>query len=169
VLAYSRSVTAIDPAHFRQTLGHFPTGVTIVTGLDASGAPQGLTIGSFTSVSLDPALVGFLPGRSSVSWDAIAPTGAFCVNILAADQAELCWKFARESDGRFDGIEWTAAASGSPILPGVVGWIDCTVESTYDMGDHWFVLGAVNELIHHDADDAMVFFRGKVGGFQRSA
>lgn len=157
----------IDSARFRQVLGHFPTGVTIVTGLSPSGEPGGLTIGSFASVSLDPPLVGFLPGLSSKSWPEIAPTGAFCVNILAPDQGELCWRFARESGGRYDGVEWTPAPSGSPILPGVIGWIDCSVEHVYEMGDHWFVLGRVEEL-HHEPDvpDAMVFFRGKVSSIQ---
>lgn len=157
--------SSIDPMTFRQVLGHFPTGVTVVTGLDGSGAPQGLTIGSFTSVSLDPPLVGFLPGMNSTSWPAIAESGSFCVNILGADQADLCWKFAKEAEGRFEGIGWVPAPTGSPILPGVVGWIDCDVEAVHEMGDHWFVLGRVRELAHAaDVSDAMVFFRGKVAG-----
>lgn len=156
-------MTTIDPNRFRQVLGHFPTGVTIVTGLGADGRPGGLTIGSFTSVSLDPPLVGFLPGFSSKSWPEIAASGSFCVNILGPDQADLCWRFAKESEGRYDGLAWVPAPSGSPILPGVVGWIDCSVEHVYEMGDHWFVLGRVEEL-HHEPEvgDAMVFFRGKV-------
>jgi flavin reductase (DIM6/NTAB) family NADH-FMN oxidoreductase RutF len=156
-------VANIDSAQFRKVLGHFPTGVTVVTGLDPEGRPTGLTIGSFTSVSLDPPLVGFLPGRSSTSWPAIEPSGRFCVNVLGADQAELCWRFAKESAGRFDEIDWVPAPSGAPILPGTVAWIDCTIEQVYEMGDHWFVLGRVTELAHADeVDDAMVFFRGKV-------
>ena len=156
---------SIDSAKFRQVLGHFPTGVTVITAVDADGTPVGFTIGSFVSVSLDPPLVGFLPGFSSKSWPEIAPSGSFCANILGADQGELCWRFAKESEGRFDGVDWTAAPSGSPILPGVIGWIDCTVEQTYEMGDHWFVLGRVQALHHEaDVDDAMIFFRGKVSG-----
>lgn len=153
----------IDSAQFRRVLGHFPTGVTVVTGLDADGEPNGLTIGSFTSVSLDPPLVGFLPGRSSTSWPAIAPSGHFCVNVLGADQSDLCWRFAKEAAGRYEGVEWVPAPSGSPILPGAVAWIDCAIEQVYEMGDHWFVLGRVTELAHaDDINDAMVFFRGKV-------
>jgi flavin reductase (DIM6/NTAB) family NADH-FMN oxidoreductase RutF len=155
----------IDPITFRQVLGHFPTGVTVVTGLDGGGQPNGLTIGSFTSVSLDPPLVGFLPGKSSASWPAIAESGAFCVNILGSDQADLCWRFAKDVDGRYDGVEWVPAPTGSPILPGVVAWIDCAVEHVYEMGDHWFVLGRVREMAHAaDVSNAMVFFRGKVAG-----
>lgn len=152
-----------DTARFRQVLGHFPTGVTIVTGLSASGEPGGLTIGSFCSVSLEPPLVGFLPGVSSRSWADIAPGGSFCVNILGADQGDLCWRFAKESEGRFDGIDWQKAPSGSPILPGVIGWIDCSTEQVIEMGDHWFVLGRVGDLhCEENVSDAMTFFRGKV-------
>lgn len=158
-------MSTFDSARFRQVLGHFPTGVTVVTGLSASGEPGGLTIGSFCSVSLEPPLVGFLPAVKSRSWADIQPSGSFCVNILGADQADLCWRFAKESEGRFEGIDWRKAPSGSPILPGVIGWIDCRTEQVIEMGDHWFVLGAVQALHCEDGvADAMTFFRGKVAG-----
>lgn len=99
----------------------------------------------------------------------MAESGTFCVNILGADQADLCWRFAKEPPegddgaGKFDGIAWTAAASGAPVLDGVIGWIDCTVESVHDVGDHYFVVGRVTDLGHAtEVSDAMVFFRGKV-------
>lgn len=158
---------AFDSARFRQVLGHFPTGVTIVTGLAPGGEPGGLTIGSFASVSLDPPLVGFFPGINSKTWPEMAASGSFCANILGADQGELCWRFAKESAGRFEGIDWIPAPSGSPILPGVIGWIDCSIEQTYEMGDHWFVLGRVNDLhCADDVNDAMIFFRGKVSAIR---
>ena len=157
-----------DSRRFRDVLGHLPTGVTVVTGVDKSGRPQGITIGSFVSVSLEPPLVGFLPTTSSRSWQAIAESGSFCVNILGADQADLCWRFAKEpaeGESRFEGIAYTPAGTGSPILPGVVGWIDCAIERVVEAGDHVFVVGAVHMLAHRpDVDDAMVFFRGKVAG-----
>ena len=165
----------IDPRTFRDVLGHFPTGVTVVTGLDSAGQPQGITIGSFVSVSLDPPLVGFLPGKSSRSWPQMAATGKFCVNILGAEQSEACWRFAKEpvedaqgrAPSKFDGIEWQPAGSGSPILADVIGWIDCSVDSVHDVGDHWFVVGKVTGLGHaSDVNDAMVFFRGKVASVQ---
>jgi len=77
---------SFDSKEFRQVLGHFPTGVVIISGLDGAGKPQGLTIGSFSSISLDPPLVGFFPGLNSKSWPAIAESGFFCVNVLAASQ-----------------------------------------------------------------------------------
>lgn len=164
---------SVDGRRFRDVLGHFPTGVTVVTGVDAQGAPHGITIGSFVSVSLDPPLVGFLPGKNSRSWPLIAESGAFCVNILAAGQDDLCWRFAKEpgegEDSKFSGVSWSTSTLGSPVLPGVIGWIDCTVESVSEAGDHWFVMGRVVDLAHEaDVSDAMVFFRGKVTGVARS-
>lgn len=161
------SDSQIDTRHFRNVLGHFPTGVTVVTGLDAAGAPHGITIGSFVSVSLDPPLVGFFPGIASKSWQAIAESGSFCVNILGAGQDELCWKFAKELNAgemsKFVGVDWIASSTGSPILPGIVGSINCLIESAHEAGDHLFVIGRVLGMSHaEDVTDAMVFFRGKV-------
>ena len=100
----------IDPMKYRRVLGHFPTGVTIITGID-DGRPIGFTIGSFASVSLDPPLVGFLPMISSDRWQEIMLTKAFCVNVLAHDQAELCWQFAKSSvENPFEGVSWTPGA-----------------------------------------------------------
>jgi len=162
---------AFDAGHFRMVMGHFPTGVTIVTGHSPSG-PTGFTIGSFTSVSLDPPLVGFLPQTDSVTWEMIAPSGRFCVNVLSAEQDDLCWKFAKTGTEttRFDGVAWHESPSGSPILNRAVAWIDCVVEEVYTLGDHFFVLGRV-EFLDADADQdglpprPLVFFRGNIGEF----
>ncbi len=160
-----------DAGHFRTVLGHFPTGVTIVTGM-AGERPTGFTIGSFTSVSLDPPMVGFLPQVDSATWDAMAGSGSFCVNVLSDQQSDLCWKFAKSGteDTRFEGVPWRPAASGSPILERAVAWIDCSVEEVYTMGDHYFVLGRVGSLdadANHDGlpPQPLVFYRGTIGGF----
>jgi flavin reductase (DIM6/NTAB) family NADH-FMN oxidoreductase RutF len=163
---------SFDGAHFRTVLGHFPTGVTIVSGLTDDGQPTGFTIGSFTSVSLDPPMVGFLPQADSVTWAAMSASGSFCVNVLAAHQSDLCWKFAKSGTEatRFEDVRWHAAPSGSPILDRAVAWIDCDVEHVYEMGDHLFVLGRVLSL-DADADHdglpptPLIFFRGTLGGF----
>lgn len=160
----------IDPLQYRRVLGHFPTGVTVVTACAADGEPLGVTIGSFCSVSLDPPLVGFLPMIVSDRWPAIRATGSFCVNVLAADQAELCWRFAKtDISAPFDGVGWhPAAGTGSPILDGAIAWIDCTIAGVVEAGDHHFVTGHVLGL-EHVADDsapsALIFFRGKLGEF----
>lgn len=157
-----------DAKRFRTVLGHYPTGVTVVTGL-SGGAPVGLTIGSFTSVSLDPPLVGFLPQTTSTTWAAMAGHGAFCVNVLSRDQGDLCWKFAKSDldTARFDGVAWRPGPTGSPVLDGSVAWIDCTVESVTTMGDHHFVLGRVVALdAVDDAPHPLLFNRGALGTFQ---
>ena len=154
-----------DSATFRKVLGHFPTGVTVVTGLP-DGIPVGFTIGSFTSVSLDPPLVGFLPTKASATWVEVARSGAFCVNVLAADQGPLCWSFAKEGEDKFAGLEWRPSALGSPILGGVIAWIDCTIDQVVDAGDHYFVMGLVHDLAVERNDTApMLFFQGKLGRF----
>lgn len=154
-----------DSKEFRNVLGHFPTGVVIVSGLDASGAPQGLTIGSFSSISLDPPLVGFFPGSNSKSWPAIEQSGAFCVNVLSVAQSDLCWRFAKESDDRFNGVKWSQSPLKSPMIEGSVAFIDCTIESSAQVGDHLFVVGRVQSLRAVDGAPApMVFSKGAVVG-----
>jgi len=165
---------SFDSAQFRTVLGHFPTGVTVVTGV-AGGAgehPVGFTIGSFTSVSLDPPLVGFLPQVNSETWAQMAPAGRFCVNVLSRDQADLCWKFAKSAHdiNRFTDVEWHMSPGGAPILERAVAWIDCTVTQVYEMGDHYFVLGAVTALeadANNDGDGPhpLLFFKGGLGRF----
>jgi 3-hydroxy-9,10-secoandrosta-1,3,5(10)-triene-9,17-dione monooxygenase reductase component len=161
-------LSTFDGAHFRAVLGHFPTGVTIVTGL-AGDRPIGFTIGSFTSISLEPPLVGFFAMNDSDTWVAMAGTGGFCVNVLRNDQADLCWRFARQGneDARFDELAWQPApVTGCPVIEGVGAWIDCTFERTVVLGDHELVVGAVRALDHHaETHVPLVFYRGALGGF----
>jgi 3-hydroxy-9,10-secoandrosta-1,3,5(10)-triene-9,17-dione monooxygenase reductase component len=159
---------AIDSKHFRSVLGHFPTGVTVVTGL-ADGQPVGFTIGSFTSVSLEPPLVAFLPMVTSDTWAAMAPYGRFCVNVLRDSQADLCLQFARKEvlDDRFDAVGWhPAEVTGCPVLEQAGAWIDCSVERVVQLGDHYLVVGKVEDLDHHhETHIPLVFYKGTLGGF----
>jgi 3-hydroxy-9,10-secoandrosta-1,3,5(10)-triene-9,17-dione monooxygenase reductase component len=156
--------TSFDAAKYRQVLGHFPTGVTVVTA-DAADGPVGLAVGSFCSVSLDPPLVAFFPGRSSSSWPQIEASGSFCVNILAEDQEDVCRRFASKADDKFEGLGWHEAGTGAPLLDGVLAWIDCDIESVVEAGDHFCVTGRVRDLdVAHDGSP-LVFFRGGYGRF----
>jgi 3-hydroxy-9,10-secoandrosta-1,3,5(10)-triene-9,17-dione monooxygenase reductase component len=157
-------VTAFDSKHFRSVMGAVPTSVVVVTGFDSAGSPHGITIGSFVSVSLDPPLVGFLPGVSSKTWLAIRDSRKFCVNVLSASQDELCWRFAKEAENRFEGVEWSPSANGAPALAGSLATLDCELVSDDQYGDHYFVVGRVTDLDASDAGDAMAFYRGKVVG-----
>jgi flavin reductase (DIM6/NTAB) family NADH-FMN oxidoreductase RutF len=154
--------SSIDSARFRQVLGHFPTGVVVVAAVD-DGEPVGLAIGSFASVSLDPPLVGFFPDRSSTSWPRIEKAGSFAVNILGEHQEDICRTFASKGGDKFSGIGWKPGHSGSPIIDGVVAWIDCEVGQVVEAGDHFFVTGKVLDLDVAAEAGPLLFFRGGYG------
>jgi flavin reductase (DIM6/NTAB) family NADH-FMN oxidoreductase RutF len=151
---------------FRRVLGHFPTGVAVVTAVDPDGAPVGMAVGSFSSVSLDPPLVAFMPDRKSTSWPRIRSAGAFCVNVLGAQQENVCRTFASSGGDKFANLGWRpAAGSGSPVLDGVLAWIDCRMGNVYPAGDHFIVLGEVLDLAVQVASPPLVFFQGGYGRF----
>jgi 3-hydroxy-9,10-secoandrosta-1,3,5(10)-triene-9,17-dione monooxygenase reductase component len=156
---------AIDSALYRRTLGTFPTGVVIVSAATDDG-PVGLAIGSFTSVSLDPPLVGFLPGKGSTTWPKIEATGAFCVNILAADQLSVCQAFSSKEGDKYSSTTWHTEVSGAPVIDGALSWIDCSLEAVQEAGDHWWVTGRVLALANvRDDVGPLQFFRGAYGDF----
>ena len=136
---------SIDGREFRNVLGHYPTGVTVVTAACAGG-PEGMTIGSFTSVSLDPPLVSFCPGHDSDSWIRMREVGSFCVNVLGDDQADVSVTFASKSEDRFGDLRTRVEATGAPVIEGCVAWIDCRVEAVHAAGDHDIVVGRVVAL-----------------------
>jgi flavin reductase (DIM6/NTAB) family NADH-FMN oxidoreductase RutF len=156
----------IDQARFRQVLGHFPTGVTVITAAPEGLPPVGLAVGSFCSLSLDPPLVLFCAAKSSSSWPKIEAVGSFCVNILAEDQEEVCRQFASKAEDKFAGVGYRPGHTGAPILHDVLGWIDCRLESVTDGGDHVIVVGRVLELEVAHEGRPLVFFRGGYGRFE---
>jgi flavin reductase (DIM6/NTAB) family NADH-FMN oxidoreductase RutF len=146
----------------RDVLGHFASGVTVVTAM-ADGGPVGFTCQSFSSLSLDPPLVVFAPARSSRTWPRLREIGAFCVNVLAEDQQDVSRGFARSGVDRFAGVPWTPSPSGAPVLGGVVAWIDCTLWAEYDGGDHTLVAARVLDLGADSSRPPLVFHRGAYG------
>jgi 3-hydroxy-9,10-secoandrosta-1,3,5(10)-triene-9,17-dione monooxygenase reductase component len=155
-------VTAFDEKKFRTVLGHYPTGVTLVTALH-QGDPVGMIIGSFTSVSLNPPLVGFLVGKESTTWPRIAAAGSFCVNVLGHHQQEVCRLFARSSPDRFAATGWQPQRNGVPVLRDAIAWIDCDIDRVDEAGDHWWVIGRVVQLEAGGAGSPLVFVRGSFG------
>lgn len=151
-----------DSARYRQVLGHFPTGVTVVAAMGDDG-PAGMAIGSFSSLSLDPPLVLFCPQRTSSSWQRIQGAGRFCVNILADDQEDVSRVFASKSDDKFAEIGWKRSANGAPQITGVLAHIDCEIHSVLDGGDHDIVVGRVTDLAVHHEGGPLVFYRGGYG------
>lgn len=153
---------AFDSARFRQVLGHFPTGVCVVAGLHEN-KPVGVAIGSFFSVSLDPPLVGFCPGKASSTWPKLKAAGSFCINILADDQEDISRVFASKEADKFGGIGWDHSPLGSPRLMGALAWIDCKLDAVHDGGDHDIAIGAVHDLRVAREGAPLVFFRGGYG------
>lgn len=154
-------------ANFRRILGHYPTGVSVIGAVDPFTGPAGMVVGSFTSVSLDPPLVGFFPDRSSTTWPKIARTGSFGVSILSANQKHLCRRMAQKSAGRFTGVEYAVKPSGSLFLPGAVAWLECSIVSQTEAGDHFAVLGRVEDLGEGTDGDGLplIFYKGNYGRF----
>jgi 3-hydroxy-9,10-secoandrosta-1,3,5(10)-triene-9,17-dione monooxygenase reductase component len=160
---------SIDPAIFRRVLGAYPTGVCVISALDETGQPVGMVVGSFTSVSLDPPLVGFLPDKSSSSWPRIEAAGHFCVNVLASDQQEVCRQVTAKGPAKFVGVDFTISKHRLPVIADAIARIECSIHSVTDAGDHWFVLGNVLGLEHTREGDPMLFYRGRYGGFSELA
>ncbi len=152
-----------DNARFRQVLGHFCTGVTVVTAVN-EGRPVGFTAQSFTSVSMDPPLVAMCPGSDIMSWPHIRQAGAFCANILAHDQEALCRRFATRGEDKFLGVGWEPShVTGSPILGGVLAWVDTRIDACHEAGDHLIVVGAVVDLGVERETSPLLFYRGGYG------
>jgi 3-hydroxy-9,10-secoandrosta-1,3,5(10)-triene-9,17-dione monooxygenase reductase component len=155
--------TAPEPARFRRVLGHFCTGVTVITTMDSDGRPAGFACQSFAALSLDPPLVLFCPSRASATWPRIARAGYFCANVLTAGQRDLARVFGTAGADKFGGVAWSPSASGAPVLAGVLTWVGCEVEVVYEAGDHYVVLGRVTELGPVGTGAPLLFYRGRYG------
>jgi 3-hydroxy-9,10-secoandrosta-1,3,5(10)-triene-9,17-dione monooxygenase reductase component len=151
---------SVDGAAMREVLGHFATGVVVVTAAGKDG-PIGFTCQSFASLSLDPPLISLAPARSSSTWPRIREVGAFCVNVLADDHEHHSVQFARSGIDRFAGVRWTSGPFGAPILDGVAAWVGATLEHEYDGGDHTIVVGRVRALRADPARAPLLFHRGR--------
>jgi flavin reductase (DIM6/NTAB) family NADH-FMN oxidoreductase RutF len=158
----------VDPRVLRDVLGHFASGVTVVTA-DTAGGPIGFTCQSFSSLSLAPPLVVFAPARTSRTWPMLRELGHFCVNVLAEDQTGLSGRVARSGIDRFAGVPWRPSRHGNPVLDGVVAWIDCRLWAEYDGGDHTLVAARVLDLAADHGRRPLLFHRGAYGLLHGSA
>ena len=154
---------SVEPPDFRHVLGHFATGVTIITTLDADGRAAGLTANAFSAVSLDPPLVLVCVDRASETHDLIARRGCFAVNVLASGQQDVARRFADDArERRFESLDWAAAQTGAPVLAGVLAWVDCRLHATADGGDHTIFIGEVVAAAA-SAGRPLLFYRGAYG------
>lgn len=156
---------AIDAQRYRKVLGSYPTGVSVVTGVDASGQVAAMVVGTFTAVSIDPPLVGFLPDRNSSSWAKLQQSSHFCISVLSDAQEDLCRQLSSKNPDKFAGVANRISPSGAPILDEAVAWIECAHHSTTPAGDHDFVLGLVLDMDASEDSAPLLFHRGSFGGF----
>jgi flavin reductase (DIM6/NTAB) family NADH-FMN oxidoreductase RutF len=151
-------------------MGHFATGVTIVTALEGD-KPVGFTAQSFVSLSIDPPLVAVCPALTSTSWPRIAAADGLCINILGADQEALCRGFATPSEDKFAGVGWRASpGTGAPLIDGALAWIDGRIADTHPAGDHEIVVIRVEDMGEATSDGEhshgpLLFYRAGFGSF----
>lgn len=160
-------IPQIDPRTFRNVLGQFCTGITVITTVH-DGVPIGFACQSFAALSLDPPLVLFCPTKHSRAWQAIEASGKFCVNMLHENQQHVSAQFGSKADDKFAGIDWRTSGLGSPVIDGGLAHIDCTVHSVHDGGDHFVVFGAVQSMSEPQAikPRPLLFYRGEYTGIE---
>jgi len=160
-----KEILAPDPAAIRTVLGHFATGVAIVTAMDGD-EPVGMACNSFTSVSLEPQLVMFCAAKSSTTWPRIQAAQKWAANILGEDGEQICRLFAEKGADRFAHIAYMAGRTGAPLLDEAIAFVDCETIAEHEAGDHLLVVGRVLELGYAPAGKPLLFYRGGYGRFE---
>ncbi len=153
----------VDRIEFRNALGNFATGITVVTAKGPDGELLGITANSFNSVSLDPPLVLFSLDRGAYSLKSFEASGAFAINVLCEDQENLSSNFAKSLADKWTDVEYETWETGSPILKGAIAAFDCEVHSMYDGGDHIIFIGKVLRMRADPDRRPLLYFRGKYG------
>ena len=156
--------TPVDPYEFRRVMGHFPTGVSVVTTAH-EGERHGMTANSITSVSLEPVMILACLARGARTALAIQKAGRFAVNILGEHQEEISRRFAAPGQDHFEGLDVIEGHAGLPLLPGCLAYLVCTVSDVVQAGDHDIVLGNVEACdVNANGAGPLVFFRGGYRG-----
>ncbi|MFP7571856.1 flavin reductase family protein [Marivita sp. S2033] len=161
-LTHSFDPALDDGVDFRNALGQFGTGVTVVTCQTATG-PIGITANSFASVSLDPPLVLWAPAKSSERYPFFMAADHFAIHVIGADQANMCKAFARDGNA-FDHFDWSIGANDVPLINGCLSRFECTKTAEHDGGDHSIVVARVRRVTTNKGAP-LIFFGGQFGGF----
>ena len=150
----------IEPQELRRVMGHFATGVTVITTRDIDGTPQGLTANAFMSLSLNPPLILISVDKGATCYACFEPQNGFTVNFLSEEQEEISRRFATKGVDKFAGLQWKEGSNGAAILDGILGHVECKITQCYDGGDHTIVLG---EIVNVSAtgERPLLFFKGK--------
>ena len=151
------SLATIEQHHFRRVCSKYATGITIVTVLDSRGAPHGLTVNSFTSVSLSPPLVLFCLDRQTAILNHFRLETRFAINVLEEEQKDISSCFARSGYDRFEGVAWRPGETGAPLLPEVLATLECGVTQMVEAGDHIIVIGEALHATWRDGQPLIYF------------
>jgi len=151
-----------DRRAFRDALGRFATGVAFVTATP-DGEPAGLIVNSLASVSLEPPLVSFCPSRSSLTWSRMRRAGWFGVSVLAREHEEFARRAGRAGGDRFDGLGWALGPRGVPLVADALATLECEIVAEHPAGDHWIVVGRVDDACVASTAQPLVFFASAFG------
>jgi 3-hydroxy-9,10-secoandrosta-1,3,5(10)-triene-9,17-dione monooxygenase reductase component len=163
--AEAPAAPAPDERSFRAALGRFATGVAFVTAAP-DGEPIGLIVNSLTSVSLEPPLVSFSPARSSLTWSRMRRAGRFGVNVLGRQHEPFAVRATPAGADRFAGLDWTLGRGRTPLLTDALAALECEIVAEHPAGDHWIVVGRVDNLRIAPVNEPLVFFGGEFGTLQ---
>ena len=147
----------MDPRLYRRTCAQFATGITVVTTLDSHQHPHGMTVNSFSSVSLDPPLVLVSIDLRNAILGHFISTSWFAINILAEHQEDLSRRFSSTAENRFEDVDWHAGISGTPLLDGVLAQLECSVVNTFEVGDHTVLIGEVKNAGYSEGRPLVYF------------
>tara|TARA_B100000886_G_scaffold200797_1_gene138572 strand:- start:675 stop:1142 length:468 start_codon:yes stop_codon:yes gene_type:complete len=151
----------LDTKLLKKTLGKYLTGVTIVTSTDHDGNPIGMTVNSFTSVSLQPSLVLWCIDKKQPSYNSFMNANGYAVNILSKDQNDLCYKFASQLDDKFENVNWKRSENGFPLVKNSLAWFDCKKWNYYSGGDHQILVGEVTSFDSFELEP-LTYWNGQI-------
>jgi 3-hydroxy-9,10-secoandrosta-1,3,5(10)-triene-9,17-dione monooxygenase reductase component len=163
--APASAAPAPEARSFRDAFGRLATGVAFVTAAP-DGEPAGLIVNSLTSVSLEPPLVLFCPSRSSLTWSRMRRAGRFGVNILGRQHERFAMRVTPAGADRFAGLNWELGTRGAPLLTDALATLECEIVAEHPAGDHWIVIGHVDNLHTSSNTDPLVFFAGAFGALR---
>jgi 3-hydroxy-9,10-secoandrosta-1,3,5(10)-triene-9,17-dione monooxygenase reductase component len=167
LLAQARAAPAPDARSFRDALGRFATGVAFITAAP-DGEATGLIVNSLTSVSLEPPLVSFSPSRNSLTWSRMRRAGRFGVNVLGRQHERFALRATPPGADRFAGLDWQPGEGGAPLLTDALAALECGIIAEYPAGDHWIVVGRVDDFHISPVTEPLVFFAGTFAALQQA-
>jgi flavin reductase (DIM6/NTAB) family NADH-FMN oxidoreductase RutF len=147
----------LRPEEFRKACARYATGIAVAAVTSPDGSPEGLTVNSFTSVSLEPPLILVCIAKTATAYSAFQAAKAFAVNILREEQIDLSQHFASSKSQRFEGLDWRPGVHGAPVLNGALAVLECAMHGSFDAGDHTVYLGLVERAESHEGPPLLYF------------